>query len=117
MGISSFGHFSEKLDIEAQTFHRPLQIFPLAELDRFCSYGGGGRSGTTRRHPCVVTGDFNLLPESGVLDFLLRGSIDYYGLCKRKMTQDKSRNAGKKFQEPLLPKSLGITDQCQVSKL
>ena len=51
-------------------------------------------------YPCIVTGDFNMNPDSPIYKFISNRQIGYDKLISR-------------LRSPLLPLSLGITDKCQ----
>jgi protein angel len=78
----------------------------LAELDRFAYKSKSDLEccpPKTRQdyfYPCILTGDFNLNPGSPIYNFINTGYLNYSGMGSR-------RNV------PLLPLSLGITDNCQ----
>lgn len=79
----------------------------LAELDRF-AYAGKERS----RHsyyPVILTGDLNLTPDSFVYNFLEQGLCQYEGLSSRCL----DFGPGQRMDNVLLPKYLGINDECQ----
>ena len=68
----------------------------------------------TKYYPVIVTGDFNLTPESPVHSFLENGKIQFEGLPSR--TLDPFAKVGRYLDNYLFPKELGVTDQCQVIK-
>ena len=78
----------------------------FAELDRFAFkslYDLEIRPPRSRQeyfYPCILTGDFNLNPDSPIYNFITDGYIDYGTL-----SSDKNRS--------FLPISLGIADSCQ----
>lgn len=58
--------------------------------------------------PVILSGDFNLEPDSGVYKFVTEGSIEFQG---------KGRNLEKSdrfyLNNSLIPPNLFITDECQ----
>ena len=62
--------------------------------------------------PCIITGDFNLTPDSPVYEFLTSGFLKFAGLSSRFLSFTFS-HGGQKLGNSLLPSQLGITDQCQ----
>ena len=79
----------------------------FAELDRFAYKSRRDLDislPTTKQeyfYPCIVTGDFNLNPESPIFtSFVSNGQIVYEGLSSR-------------LRGSLLPSYLGVTDSCQ----
>jgi hypothetical protein len=84
------------------------------ELDRFAFSGStnghtrGGRS-VLEYHPCILTGDFNMTPDSPVYNFLQSGQLNYDGL-----TRLLDFGFGKTLDNFLFPPQLGVTDRCQV---
>ncbi|XP_063699923.1 protein angel [Culicoides brevitarsis] len=80
----------------------------LAELDRIAF------SQDSKYVPVILTGDFNLQPYSAPYKLLTRGQLRYDQLMSR--TLEKPRNNEQHYDctgKQLLPKNLGITDDCQ----
>lgn len=80
----------------------------LAELDRIAY------STDSKYVPVILTGDFNLQPYSAPYKLLTRGQLRYEELMSR--TLEKPRNDQCRHEcigKNLLPKNLGITDDCQ----
>jgi protein angel len=85
-------------------------VLLVSELERFCTEVHPATHGSHRcpvviRHPCIVTGDFNLQPNSPVYGFLAEGSIKYDHMFPRRP------------HRALLPPKMGITNTCQVRLL
>ncbi len=91
-------------------------VLLLAELDRFAaaatSPSSSSSSSFNRRLPCIVMGDFNLTENSPVYTFLSGGSLTYQGLYSRQLAPVGN---GKILGSALIPRDLGITDQCKVT--
>lgn len=80
----------------------------LAELDRIAF------AADSKYVPVILTGDFNLKPYSAPYKLLTRGQLRYEELLPR--TLEKPHNGGGRQEhtgKQLLPKNLGITDDCQ----
>ena len=97
----------------ATMFERIVSRFFL-ELDRFAFSGStnghtrGGRL-VLEYHPCILTGDFNMTPDSPVYNFLQSGQLNYDVL-----TRLLDFGFGKTLDNFLFPPQLGVTDRCQV---
>lgn len=64
-------------------------------------------------YPVILTGDFNLEPNTPVHKFLINGTLNYRNLQKPTLwPQNNQSNRGDMGNE-LLPKSLGITESSQ----
>uniref|UniRef100_A0A336N0R2 CSON007738 protein n=1 Tax=Culicoides sonorensis TaxID=179676 RepID=A0A336N0R2_CULSO len=80
----------------------------LAELDRIAY------SADSKYVPVIMTGDFNLQPYTAPYKLLTKGQLKYDALLPR--TLEKPRNDDNRQEcagKQLLPKNLGITDDCQ----
>lgn len=92
-----------------------LQLL-FAEIDLLAFHQGNDSTGSSsspsnyRYHPTIVTGDFNLTPNSRIYEFITRGSLKYKGLCRKELTPDVQ---GHLLQDELIPPHLKITDGCQ----
>lgn len=81
-----------------------IQIL-FAELDRVAKSSKGNYL------PIILTGDFNLPPQSAPYTLITKGELKFDHLTNRTLVSNKSQHSsnGRK----LLPIKLGITDQCQ----
>lgn len=61
-------------------------------------------------HPTILTGDFNLTPNSKIYEFITRGSLQFKGLGRKELTPEAR---GHVLQNELIPPHLNVTDQCQ----
>lgn len=61
-------------------------------------------------HPTILTGDFNLTPNTSIYDFITRGSLQFKGLSRRQLTPE---DRGHVLDKELIPPHLNVTDQCQ----
>lgn len=61
-------------------------------------------------HPTILTGDFNLTPNTSIYEFITRGSLQYKGLSRRQLTPE---DRGHVLDNELIPPHLNVTDQCQ----
>ncbi|XP_057372122.1 protein angel homolog 2-like isoform X2 [Daphnia carinata] len=89
-----------------------LQLL-FAELDRIASDSRKPNSEKTNcasYHPTILTGDFNLTPDTSIYQFITQGSLLYKGLSRRQLTLDAR---GHTLENELIPPHLNITDQCQ----
>lgn len=68
------------------------------------------RNGRPKYLPTIVTGDFNLQPETAVYRFLREGFLRYADLTARSLTY---HSYGQPHQEFLLPYELQISNHCQ----
>lgn len=64
-------------------------------------------------HPIILTGDFNLEPNTAVYDFLITGALHYGNLQKPILWSQHSQNGRPIMGNELIPKSLGITENSQ----
>jgi len=64
-------------------------------------------------HPIILTGDFNLEPNTAVHDFLISGSLYYGDLQKPTLWSQNSQSNRLEMGNELVPKSLGITENSQ----
>jgi len=60
--------------------------------------------------PVIITGDFNLQPDSAVYRFITDGFIDYSVLSARTLQPPKYSTY---FQQDLLPRHLQVSNTCQ----
>ncbi|KAI9550997.1 hypothetical protein GHT06_000238 [Daphnia sinensis] len=89
-----------------------LQLL-FAELDRIAFDSRKANSDKTDRvsyHPTILTGDFNLTPDTSIYQFITQGSLLYKGLSRRQLTLEAR---GHTLENELIPPHLNITDQCQ----
>ncbi|KAK5643651.1 hypothetical protein RI129_007496 [Pyrocoelia pectoralis] len=86
----------------------------LTEIDRIAYKFDPRRS--TDHLPVIITGDFNLTPESPVYRFLTQGVLKYEHLTNRTLTKEQSQYANV-TGKVLLPTLLRITDNCQHADL
>ncbi|CAH1159683.1 unnamed protein product [Phaedon cochleariae] len=63
--------------------------------------------------PVILTGDLNSSPESDLYEFITKGILKYEQLSPRLLARDPENHAGR----VLVTSSLGITDNCQHTKL
>ncbi len=61
-------------------------------------------------HPTILTGDFNLTPDTSIYQFITQGSLQYKGLSRRQLTSD---SRGHVLNNELIPPHLKVTDACQ----
>ena len=67
--------------------------------------------------PCILCGDFNSLPNSPMLQLLLEGMLDYSSLSAWSVSgYRRSANKYRPIPVPLLPRSLGIGQDCSYSR-
>lgn len=91
----------------------------LAEVERL-AFSGALRQGDKlipMYHPCILTGDMNLSPQSGVYNLITEGKLQYEQLSSRNLSTLDSPNSFHTLPRVLLPPYLGITDNCQHEKL
>jgi len=96
-----------------------LAVF-LAELDRFTRKGIEPGTGMPLYHPSIVCGDFNAEPYSEIYRLVHRGRLKYENLVAKDISgqQDEENHGLMRFiSKPLLPKSMGITEQCQYADI
>lgn len=89
-----------------------LQLL-FAELDRIAFDSRKANYKSSDRisyHPTILTGDFNLTPDTSIYQFIIRGTLQYKGLSRRQLTPD---TRGHMLDNELLPPHLNVTDQCQ----
>ena len=87
-----------------------LQLL-FAELDKIAYMDSDGSN--HRYHPVILTGDFNLTPESNVYRFVTQGALQYEGLGKGKLVEVDPSAAQYAQKKELIPPHLNVTDQCQ----
>lgn len=64
-------------------------------------------------YPTILTGDFNLEPNTAVHDFLINGALYYSNLQKPTLWSQNSQSNRFEMGNELVPKSLGITENSQ----
>eukprot|EP00095_Tigriopus_kingsejongensis_P002523 maker-scaffold838_size90379-snap-gene-0.11 protein:Tk02523 transcript:maker-scaffold838_size90379-snap-gene-0.11-mRNA-1 annotation:"hypothetical protein DAPPUDRAFT_302699" len=84
-------------------------ILLLAELDRISSFVDQRQK--LRRHPCIITGDFNLQPFSPVYNLLCDGHLSFQDCDSRTLTYDNGHSS--RLDQEFLPQWLGIDSNCQ----
>ena len=84
-----------------------LQLL-FAELDHIAFKSSDGQSNAY--HPVILTGDFNLTPETSIYRFITGGSLQYRGLGRGGLMPSAS---GVVLENELIPAHLKVTDQCQ----
>ncbi|XP_022174868.1 protein angel homolog 2 isoform X2 [Myzus persicae] len=91
----------------------------LAEIERV-SYKGHKKVGDQNipeYHPIILTGDFNLEPNTPVYDFLINGALFYSNLQKPTLWSQNNQSGRYNMGNELIPKSLGITESSQHSDI
>ncbi|XP_050521886.1 protein angel homolog 2 isoform X2 [Daktulosphaira vitifoliae] len=87
----------------------------LAEIERV-SYKGfnnvGGRI-IPIYHPIILTGDFNLEPNTAVYNFLINGALNYSELQKPTLWPQTHNSGRLEMGNELIPQRLGITENSQ----
>lgn len=92
----------------------------LAELDRFTRKGIEPGTGMPLYHPSILCGDFNAVPYSEIYRLVHRGRLKYENLVSKDISgqQDEESLGLVRFvAKPLLPKAIGITEQCQYADI
>lgn len=92
----------------------------LSELDRFTRKGIEPGTGMPLYHPSILSGDFNAVPYSEIYRLVHRGRLKYENLISKDISgqQDEDDMGLVRFvTKPLLPKSIGITEQCQYADI
>jgi len=92
----------------------------LAELDRFTRKGIESGTGMPLYHPSIFCGDFNAVPYSEIYRLIHRGRLKYENLVSKDISgqqDDESLGLVRFVAKPLLPKSIGITEQCQYADI
>lgn len=64
-------------------------------------------------YPIILTGDFNLEPNSAVYDFLINGALYYNELQKPTLGYQNNHSGRPDMGNELIPKNLGITENSQ----
>ncbi|XP_050441729.1 protein angel-like isoform X2 [Adelges cooleyi] len=64
-------------------------------------------------HPIVLTGDFNLEPNTAVYDFLINGALNYSELQKPTLWPQTNVSGRQEMGNELIPQCLGITEHSQ----
>lgn len=82
-------------------------VLLLAEMDRI-SWAENGQ-----RHPCIITGDFNMTPFSPTYNLVTEGRLIYKGLNSRTLTEMKGMRSSGSLDDDFLPEWLGIDPNCQ----
>jgi protein angel len=82
--------------------------FLLAKMNKMATNGD-------QTLPCILCGDFNCLPSSPFMRFLLNGHLNYSELSATAVAGYRSRRAAKHRQIPipLLPQDMGISLDCK----
>ncbi|XP_027839642.2 protein angel homolog 2 isoform X2 [Aphis gossypii] len=88
----------------------------LAEIERV-SYKGVGDRNIPEYYPIILTGDFNLEPNTAVYDFLINGALYYSNLQKPTLWSQNNQSGRSDMGNELIPKSLGITEYSQHSDI
>jgi len=92
----------------------------LAELDRFTRKGVEAGTGMPLYHPSILCGDFNAVPYSEIYRLVHRGRLKYENLVSKDISgqqDDESLGLVRFVAKPLLPKAIGITEQCQYADI
>lgn len=92
----------------------------LAELDRFTRKGIEPGTGMPLYHPSILCGDFNAVPYSEIYRLVHRGRLKYENLISKDISgqqDDDSMGLVRFVAKPLLPKAIGITEQCQYADI
>jgi len=92
----------------------------LAELDRFTRKGIEPGTGMPLYHPSILCGDFNAVPYSEIYRLVHRGRLKYENLVSKDISgqqDDESLGLVRFVAKPLLPKAIGITEQCQYADI
>lgn len=92
----------------------------LAELDRFTRKGIEPGTGMPLYHPSILCGDFNAVPYSEIYRLVHRGRLKYENLISKDISgqqDDESMGLVRFVAKPLLPKPIGITEQCQYADI
>ncbi|XP_025423076.1 protein angel homolog 2-like isoform X4 [Sipha flava] len=87
----------------------------LAEIERV-SYKGEKKVDDTNvpvYYPIILTGDFNLEPNTAVYDFLINGTLYYSNLQRPTLWSLNYQSTRPSMGNELIPKSLGITENSQ----
>ena len=76
-----------RLETFLATMFKRIVLRLFLELDRFAfseSTNGHTRGGSSvlEYHPCILTGNFNMTPDSPVYNFLQSGQLNYDGLTR-----------------------------------
>ncbi|KAK3914137.1 Protein angel-like protein 2 [Frankliniella fusca] len=82
----------------------------LAELDRLAYIGFDKEHGKPKYLPIIVTGDFNLKPDTPVYKLIVEGNLQYSCLAAKSLAEPFY---GQALQEVLLPFELQISNSCQ----
>lgn len=85
----------------------------LAECESLAYRSDASRFGDPQYWPVIITGDFNLLPYSGVYKFLTEGRLEYEGLCAKTLKVKNPGEAGQRLGKQLISPERNITDNCQ----
>ncbi|XP_025204495.1 protein angel homolog 2 isoform X1 [Melanaphis sacchari] len=86
----------------------------LAEIERV-SFKGVGDYNIPEYHPIILTGDFNLEPNTAVYKFLINGALYYSKLHKPTLGSQNNQSGRCDMGNELIPKSLGINEYSQHS--
>ena len=88
----------------------------LAEIDKLAFKQQSDKDMSNVYHPILFCGDFNMTPFCNIWEFLHKGKLKYEGLSQKTMSGQSTYNDHRqhsRLSSTLLPKSMGITDQCQ----
>ncbi|XP_049943079.1 protein angel homolog 2-like, partial [Schistocerca serialis cubense] len=85
----------------------------LTECESLAYRSDAARFGGPQYWPLIITGDFNLLPYSGVYKLLTKGRLEYEGLCAKTLTLMPPGEDGKRLGKKLISPERNITDNCQ----
>ncbi|XP_049838648.1 protein angel homolog 2-like isoform X1 [Schistocerca gregaria] len=85
----------------------------LTECESLAYRSDAARFGGPQYWPLIITGDFNLLPYSGVYKLLTKGRLEYEGLCAKTLTLLPPGEDGKRLGKKLISPERYITDNCQ----
>ncbi len=93
----------------------------LAEVDRLAYVDRTLDQSTSwepcRHHPVIMCGDFNSVPQSFLVEFIQRGSLEYEGLRAVDVSGQEPWKRSKYLQSPLWPASVEVTNGCQYKRV
>ncbi|KAL3874506.1 hypothetical protein ACJMK2_037515 [Sinanodonta woodiana] len=86
----------------------------FAEMDKHMYNRNFGKQ-SSFYNPAVICGDFNSEPFSDLYNFVVHGKLKYEGLLARLMSGQKEgyRGNNRTLTKDLIPKEVGISDNCQ----
>lgn len=64
-------------------------------------------------YPIILTGDFNLEPDTAVYNFLINGTLNYSELQKPTLWYQNDHSGRPDMGNELIPNKLGITENSQ----